>query len=419
MTQLEDRLRRDLSKFAERARTETIRGPRQTPVRSMSRRMRWLAPAASVVAVMAVVAGISLVGAHGPSREPKLTFAPPTPAAPASLPGGMPRYYVTVYQSFTPHNGIITVAVVHSSATGRALTRVKVPTLVTPDGVTGPGISGAADDRTFIITEPGTLSTTGPDRVWFYKLKLAADGRSALLTRLPISLPVGIETDGTDALSPDGTQLAIGEVLCQQGDRRCYTALRVVTIATGAARTWTMPKTAQAGYAWLSFVSWAGDSTVAFLSGGPRLQYQLVNVTGHGGSLLAARAIASPPPPRGVLPEALVTANGSTVIGSTVTNIADGNRVTVIARIIEISARTGKLLRVLSTQTVHGATPGMQGSAESLDSGCRVLSLAPSGTNVLASCFAFGRVSDEGFTPLPGFPSPSTSGIEGQDAAAW
>jgi hypothetical protein len=408
MTQLEDRLRRDLSRVAERARPETIRGPRQAAVRTRPRSVRWLAPAASVVAVVAVVAGVSVAGAHGPGREPKLAFGPPTPAAPASLPAGMPRYYVTLYQSYTDHNGIVTVAAVHSSATGRTLTSVHVPTLATGGEVVGPSISGAADDRTFVITEPGGLSADH-NVVRFYLLRLAADGRSASLTRLPISLPGTTETDGSVALSPDGTRLAIGEIPCQQG--RCYTGLRVVTLATGAARTWTMPRAT-----WLSFVSWAGDSTVAFLSG---RQYRLLDVTGEGGSLLAARMIASPPPSPGILPEALVTANGSTVIGTTVTNIPDGNRVTLIARIIEISARTGKLLRVLSTETVHGATPGMQGSAEPLDGECKVLSLAPGGTNVLASCFSFGRVSDYGFTPLPGFPSPSTSGIAGQDASAW
>ncbi len=407
MTQLEDRLRRDLGKFADRARPDTIRGPRLVPVRRRSQTARWLAPAASVVAVMAVVAGVSLVGAHNPGREPKLAFAPPTPSAPASLPAGMPPYYVTLYQSYTDHRGIITVAVVHSSATGRALTRIDVPTLAIGGEVVGPTISGANDDRTFVITETGGLGTDH-NVAWFYLLRLAPDGRSARLTKLPISLPGTTET-GDVALSPDGTRLAIAEIPCQQD--RCHTGLIIVTLANRAVRTWTMrPAT------WLSFVSWAGDSTVAFLSG---RQYRLLNVTGQGGNLLAARAIASPPAPRGVLPEALVTANGSMVIGSTVTNIPDGNRITVIARIVEVSARTGKLVRILSTQIVHGATPGMQGSAELLDEECRVLSLAPAGTNLLASCFSFGRVSDYGFAPLPGFPSPSTSGISGQDASAW
>jgi hypothetical protein len=31
----------------------------------------------------------------------------------------------------------------------------------------------------------------------------------------------------------------------------------------------------------------------------------------------------------------------------------------------------------------------------------------------------FGRVDGNRFTPLPSFPSPSSSGISGQAAAAW
>jgi hypothetical protein len=38
---------------------------------------------------------------------------------------------------------------------------------------------------------------------------------------------------------------------------------------------------------------------------------------------------------------------------------------------------------------------------------------------VLVACFAFGRLDGSRFTPLPGFPSPSSSGISGQQAAAW
>jgi len=52
------------------------------------------------------------------------------------------------------------------------------------------------------------------------------------------------------------------------------------------------------------------------------------------------------------------------------------------------------------------------------------LSLAPAGVHVLVDCFGFGRVDGSRFTPLPGFPSPSSRGIAGQQApvlqaAAW
>ena len=48
-----------------------------------------------------------------------------------------------------------------------------------------------------------------------------------------------------------------------------------------------------------------------------------------------------------------------------------------------------------------------------------MLSLAPTGTHVLVACFAVGRVDGDRFTPLPGFPAPSSSGIGGQQAVAW
>ena len=57
------------------------------------------------------------------------------------------------------------------------------------------------------------------------------------------------------------------------------------------------------------------------------------------------------------------------------------------------------------------------GTADQL--GCGVLSLMPTGTHVLVACFGFGRVDGDRFTALPGFPSPSSSGITGQTAAAW
>lgn len=91
---------------------------------------------------------------------------------------------------------------------------------------------------------------------------------------------------------------------------------------------------------------------------------------------------------------------------------------------IELSARTGQLLRVLHTVTVPDVIAGLNGpvgqlTTGQLDQGCNVLSLGPAGVHVLVDCFGFGRVDDRRFTPLPGFPSPSSSGIGGQDASAW
>jgi len=404
MTDLEDRLRSDLRKFASRARPELIRGPQAPQVQRASRTARWLAPAAAVLAIVSTVAGVSLAGAHGP----RTGSGQPTRSQTAA---GMPRYYVTVVSHIIDGDTTVTTrAVVHDSATGAALASVRVPRLVTHGSAIAPSISAASDDRTFVITETGG-NPPYHRLAWFLLLHVAANGRSVTLTRLPISVPHSLAIDGS-ALSPDGTRLAMDEQSCYR--HGCYyTGIRVVTIATGAARTWTTrARGAPFG------ASWAGNSTVAFLWGS---KYRLLNVTSGGGNLLASRPIASPAVQQyGYVPGALVMPDQTKLITSTVRNIPDHNGTdTVVAKIIEMSARTGRLLRILSTTTMHGATPGGQGSAQILDEDCGVLSLAPTGTNVLVSCYTFGRVDNQSFTPLPGFPSGSSSGIGGQDTAAW
>jgi hypothetical protein len=375
-------------------------------IRRTSRAVSWLAPAAAVIAVAGVIAGVSLAGAHnrGSSSGSQSKTRQP-------IDRHMPRYYVTVFQRYTDGGyKITTTAAVHDSATGAALAAVPVPTLTSQGATSGASISAAADDRTFVITETGG---SGPDHnlVRFYELRVTPNGRSASLTRLPIKVPGSLAVD-TAALSPDGTRLAMQEQSCYQGG--CYyTGIRVVTIATGAVRTWTT----RANGAPFE-VSWAGNSTVAFQWD---QGYRLLSVTGAGGNLLAGPAIASPPAePTHYIPAALVTPDGRIVVTSTVRNIPDGRgRDTVIAKILELSARTGKQLRVLRTVIMRGVKPGIGGEAGNLDQGCNVLSLGPAGLNVLVECYSFGRVGGGAFTSLPGFPSPSSSGISRQSAAAW
>jgi hypothetical protein len=93
----------------------------------------------------------------------------------------------------------------------------------------------------------------------------------------------------------------------------------------------------------------------------------------------------------------------------------------VVAKVVELSAGTGKLLKVLYTVTTRNVTTRQDATTNvpSLDQGCQVLSLGPTGVQPLVECFAFGRVEDGRLTPLPAFPSPSESGIAGQEAAAW
>ena len=378
--------------------------------------MRWLAPVAAVAAVIGVVAGVSLAGrSQGHQPAPLQSPIPPEPVAP------MPPYYVTAFQTYDGGNGrlILTFAVVHDSATGAVLATVRVPTLTAQGGTGGLSITAAGDDRTFIITEQ-----PGPPVVGFYLLRVAANGRSAKLSRLPLSLPGYLSVTDV-ALSPDARRLAMDVQHCNAKTQSCpYTGVRVITIATGVVSTWTT----RANGAPFN-VSWAGNERVAFewQSGvrtppaGQQSGYRLLSLAGPRRDLLAARAIGSPSAePTYYVPTALVTADGSMVITSTVQNIPDGHgRYTVVGKIVELSASTGRRLRVLHTATVPNATGGQSGTAGQLDQGCNVLSLGPSGVHVLVDCFGFGRLDDRRFTPLPGFPSPSSSGIGGQEASAW
>jgi hypothetical protein len=395
MTQLEERLRRGMKKYSERVRPDAIRPLREPlrPRRSLA--VRWLAPVAAAIAVAGIIAGVSLAGQSAPL--PSTPLQTHTPSSARAM-RGAPRYYVTVVQAYEGNDGVRTRAVVHDSATGAALASRNVPTPEIQGGYPGFDIASAADDLTSVIYTTGGIEA-GSGRV--YLLRLSANGRSVTLTRVRLTLPGSLSVDYL-ALSPTGTRLAMQEQHCS--NKGCeYTGIRVVTLATGAVRTWT---TTENGAPFN--VSWVGSTRVAFLwqVHGPS-DYRLLSLTGPGSNLLASKPIASPRAEKsGYVPAALVTANGRTVITSTVSSGTG----TVTAKIIELDAQTGKVLRVLSTVT---------GSASALDEGCNVLSLGPSGVHVLVACPSFGRLDGRVFTLLPGFPSPSSSGVGLQTTGAW
>jgi hypothetical protein len=396
MTQLEERLRRGMKKYSERVSPEAIRPLREPPRSRRSRAVRWLAPATAAVAVIGVIFGVSLSGQR--AQRPAATHLGQTSGTARR---GMPRFYVTVFDTYAGgRNSPISKAVVHDSATGAALASVRVPIVKVQGGYDGPGITAAANDRTFVVFETGTTS--------FFLLRVSADGRSVTLSRMRIRVQAP-ESDAV-ALSPDGRQLAIQVQHCPHKGGCEYTGIRIVTIATGGAQTWTTRETGAP-----FDISWAGKDQVVFdWEGQSRSGYRLLSLTGPAGNLLASRPIASPQPePTDYTPAALVTANGRTVFTSNVEIIPDGHGTnTVVAKIFELDAQTGRLLRVLHTVAVHGVSrnQGMN-SATAMAQECNVLSLAPSGVHLLVACYAFGRLDGSVFTPLPGFPSPRNSGM--------
>jgi hypothetical protein len=214
---------------------------------------RWLAPVAAVAAVLAVIGGVYLAG-HTPGRASQ---PPERPAAPDV----MPPYYVVVDEAANDKG---TTATVRDSRTGEVLTSVRLPRLQPADSL---AISAAADDRTFLITDGNDL----------FLLRLAADGRAARLTPLAgvRALAEPPPADGFNGLpsatlSPDGRTVALeGQSSCEAirfslagaGEYSCRdNTIRLVSLATGATRTWSTRSSWQPGI----WISWDGNGHVLF-----------------------------------------------------------------------------------------------------------------------------------------------------------
>jgi hypothetical protein len=139
MTDVEDRLRRDLKIIWEDAQQGPIRPLRVPPARRRSRAVRWLAPVAAMAAVIGIITGVSLAG-RGTGHRPPST----------RVPAGTPKYYVTLNESVA--NNV--TATVRDSATGVILASVLIEHHVQVDAgpvLSATWISAAANDRVFAI----------------------------------------------------------------------------------------------------------------------------------------------------------------------------------------------------------------------------------------------------------------------------
>jgi len=258
-----------------------------------------------------------------------------------------------------------------------------------------PSVTGSADGRTYVVLDNTFQGAGHGYGVRFYRLQAGPQGRTLRVDRLPIStFPLAV--DGT-ALSPDGRELAIAEQSCR--DSGCqYNQIQVRSLATGATRTW---RTRHEGLS-LS-LSWAGRHQVGFLweSGrkthSPRLRsgYRLLDVTGPGGDLLATGPVVQlKPNPGHDIPAAVVTPDGRSFVTSS-TRVAHGrdHHVTVTVKIIMVSARTGKVQRVLYTESGSGVPRGLGRTGDLAEQRCTVLALDRTGQHPLVQCFVMGRLS--------------------------
>ena len=304
-------------------------------------------------------------------------------SAPAALPAfgrvasaavpAVPRYYVALNN---PHVATSRDQVV----VGDTLTGKRLATVSPPKGGTFGGVTGAADDRTFVLDVrqfpwSNTWFAVTP-RTW-YLLKIApGTAHPTRLTKLRIpATPNGAQVDGM-ALSPNGSELAVMYQPDAMGPAPGPVTLRIYSVATGkVVHTWVGPTPNPNGlgdylfgqYLYLddnATLSWTSDGRSLAFVYGPGLiadttvrTLKLTNA-GHGllsGSKLVLDLRSGGVPDCGSL---LLTADGGTVVCGAALPTGSGSAggcsaATGLSRpgMAEYSTATGRLTRVLYQYT--------------------------------------------------------------------
>jgi hypothetical protein len=326
---------------------------------------------------------------------------PPPGSAQAGASISVPGHYVVIA-------GL--EVVVRASGDGHVTGSVAIPVAAgTARAVVAAGAFGGADGRHFVIVVSRGGDLPGVADVTLFRLTVSPDGRPGRPARLNFDSD-GVPVTGA-AVSPDGRMLALSLTREFPPGDAPYGSVELIDVATGATRTWTGQDAP--GY-WPGVPSWAGDGTViapwwhstnpATITGVREL-----DVARPGGRLLAARLVAFPAPVRG-LESAMIAPGGGDIFASSCR--AGPRRDTGTARIVELSAADGRLVRVLRTQTARFRTGA--DVQDAIRSACQVLSVAGDGGQVLFQAFTLGRIGNGVFASLPG-PSPGVVPV----SAAW
>jgi hypothetical protein len=373
---------------------------------------RWLTPgqrrlAAGLAAAAAVAAiAVGSVVASSPSTPP----AQPGPPAQS----GPPPYYVAISQA-AKTNSDHTVAVVRATRTGAVIARIPVPRPYTDFA----GVTGAADDRTFVLEAVSFAGPSVPAKFFLLRIdpgaRLTAD--RTRLTPLGVRLPAGGTGAPAMALSPDGKSLAVVAV------PGALTANRIVIydLSTGASHSWEnrgCPDNCSIASIGgdlgsqdeMNAISWTADGRqlgfVLETGAAGQPQFRLLNVGAAGDDVLAGSQPvtlrAAPGVLRGAAPGdatwgiSLITPDGGSVI-IYAASLPSSAQPRPPQALLRYSARTGALQAVLRVRPTH---PG--GHAE------QVLWTSSDGGTILVTGFnglhAAGLLHDGHYTPIPWSP---------------
>ena len=188
-------------------------------------------------------------------------------------------------------------------------------------------------------------------------------------------------------------------------------AVEVVSLATGAARTWTTERPGiPAGLSWadgrrIGFF-WEDVSTVPGSSG---LWVLDTAAPGHG--LLSGRRVVPLVAGGDTIDYAQLTTAGTVIAAVSYNGTVHVARGTVVGGIVELAARTGRPLHTLLAE--HAAYAADPGHAGWYIGSCQLAAADRTGSHLLVSCDRFGRLDRGRFTALPGAAPQSAV------AAAW
>lgn len=413
--QLENRLRAAFRDKAEQI--PAVAPPLELPPRPRSGAARpagtrglgsWLTPGqlrlVAGLAAVAAVAAIAVATVVASSQS----APPPKPPAGGSA-AKPPPYYVAISFDAARHM----IAVVRATGTGAVIASIRASHPYA-DFI---GVSGAADDRTFVLLATGIPGTATPDR--FYLLRVDPGARLAAsrirLTPLGVRLPRGSTGLLGMALSPDGKSLAIIAFYGPATANR----LVIYDLTTGASHSWAdrgCQDNCIIGQGMvandLNTISWTADGRqLGFveLTGVARLpQFRLLSVNAPGDNALAdSRPVtlrAAPGVLQGAAPRdtlwasSLITPDGRSIIVDAQTPQGGSDQGSAQPRppeLLRYSARTGAL------QAVVGTPPATAG----LGSPAQVMWSSPDGSTILAIGFrdshSAGLLHDGRYTPIP------------------
>jgi len=359
MNTMEDKVRMALRDTGEEIGPHTVpplrlTGTRRTRMpRIPGRWGTWLTPLAAAAAVAAVIAASLAISTtfhghtHGTGPAAAQRFHG-SPAGPASALHKVPPYFVQL-----PPQALIyaRTALVRSTVTGRVLATFRPPR---PYKVFT-WVSGAADDHTFVLAAQrwwniasGQAGVAAQDKdnttpTVFFRLTFSSHVRRAQLTRLTVPQKIRATDLAGMAVSPDGTRLAL--------DLR--KSVQVVTLATGATRTWTWPDTGWIGN-WKpegQIFSWSSDGRyLSFQQWGGHLDetnhIRILDTSAAGTSLTTAKVIVAFPFQAGTsaTTNTFLTPDGTRIVAATSFYPPHHSGPGGYVQITEYSASTGKPL---------------------------------------------------------------------------